>query len=68
MAFVLDFARLVPLHTAMKQGKWKRMLATGLSGKTIGLVGFGGIGQEVARRAGAFGAGAVLSPLLSIRK
>lgn len=56
MAFVLDFARLVPQQDmAMKQGHWKRMLATGLSGKTIGLVGFGGIGQEVARRAGAFG-------------
>ena len=56
MAFVLNFARLLPQQdAAMKQGKWQRMLAMGLSGKTIGLIGFGGIGQEVARRAGAFG-------------
>lgn len=55
MAFVLVLPGWYPAGMAMKQGKWKRMLATGLSGKTIGLVGFGGIGQEVARRAGAFG-------------
>ena len=56
MAFVLNFARLLPQQdAAMKQGKWQRMLAMGLSGKIIGLIGFGGIGQEVARRAGAFG-------------
>jgi D-3-phosphoglycerate dehydrogenase len=41
----------------MKQGKWekKRFLGTELRGKTLGIAGFGRIGQEVAPRARAFG-------------
>jgi D-3-phosphoglycerate dehydrogenase len=40
----------------MKQGKWekKKFLGSELRGKTLGLVGLGRIGQEVARRAAAF--------------
>jgi len=42
--------------TALKNGKWikKQLLGRELNGKTLGIVGFGRIGQEVARRALAF--------------
>ncbi|MFH1055834.1 MAG: hydroxyacid dehydrogenase [Candidatus Altiarchaeota archaeon] len=40
----------------MREGKWDRkMMGTELYGKTLGLVGFGRIGKEVASRAKAFG-------------
>jgi D-3-phosphoglycerate dehydrogenase len=57
-ALMLALARAVPAaDRAMKQGKWekKRFLGTELRGKTLGIVGFGHIGQEVAPRARAFG-------------
>ena len=41
----------------MKQGKWekKKFLGEEVRDKTLGLAGLGRIGQEVARRAAAFG-------------
>lgn len=38
-----------------RQGKWKRVTGHELAGKTIGIVGLGRIGREVATRAIAFG-------------
>ncbi len=40
---------------AVKNGQWKRKTGHELFGKTIGLVGLGRIGQEVVKRAVAFG-------------
>ncbi len=40
---------------SQKQGKWTNMVAQPLSGKTLGILGLGAIGQEVARLAGALG-------------
>jgi D-3-phosphoglycerate dehydrogenase len=57
MSFVLALARHVPAaDAAMKQGKWekKKFLGEEVQEKTLGLVGLGRIGQEVARRAEAF--------------
>ena len=57
-ALMLALARAVPAaDRAMKQGKWekKRFVGTELRGKTLGIAGFGRIGQEVAPRARAFG-------------
>ena len=57
-ALMLALARAVPAaDRAMKQGTWdkKRFLGTELRGKTLGIAGFGRIGQEVAPRARAFG-------------
>lgn len=50
--------RLVPAHTALVEADWalprlQRSL-TELSGKTLGIVGLGQIGRQVARRAAAF--------------
>jgi phosphoglycerate dehydrogenase-like enzyme len=58
-ALMLALAKqLIPAHTALVQADWalprlQRSL-TELSGKTLGIVGLGQIGQEVARRAAAF--------------
>ena len=58
VGFMLALARHVPAaDAAMKQGKWekKKFLGEELREKTLGLAGLGRIGQEVARRAAAFG-------------
>ena len=58
MALVLALARHIPAaDAAMKQGKWekKKFLGEEVRGKVLGLAGLGRIGQEVARRAAAFG-------------
>jgi len=49
--------QLVTAHVSMKDGKWlkKEIKRTELFGKTLGLLGAGLIGTEVARRAQAFG-------------
>ena len=55
---MLSLARSVPAADAtMKQGMWdkKKLSGAELRGKTLGLVGLGRIGQEVAARARAFG-------------
>ena len=38
----------------VKQGKWKRITGSELAGKTLGILGLGRIGKEVAKRARAF--------------
>src|SRR6187399_2222338 len=56
MGQVLALARHLPAaDAAMKQGKWekKKFLGEEVRDKTLGLVGLGRIGQEVARRAAA---------------
>ncbi len=58
LALMLSLARYVPRADAlMKQGKWekKSLQGTELRGKTLGVVGLGRVGMEVARRAQAFG-------------
>src|SRR5206468_9599956 len=58
LALMLALARSVPAaDRAMKDGRWekRRFLGTELRGKTLGVAGLGRIGQEVARRARAFG-------------
>ena len=57
-ALLLALARNVPSADAsIKAGEWdrKRFVGTELQGKTLGVVGFGRIGQKVAERARAFG-------------
>jgi D-3-phosphoglycerate dehydrogenase len=57
-AMLLSLARKVPqAHASMAAGKWDRKLFQGaeLAGKTLGVLGMGRIGTEVAKRAIAFG-------------
>jgi D-3-phosphoglycerate dehydrogenase len=58
LALLLALARHVPQADAsMKKGLWekKHLLGVELRSKTLGLVGLGNIGREVARLAQAFG-------------
>lgn len=55
MAYILYFARRIDLQKQyMQEGQWKRLMMPGVKSRTLGLVGFGGIGKEIARRAAAF--------------
>ncbi|MDD5645240.1 MAG: NAD(P)-dependent oxidoreductase, partial [bacterium] len=57
MALILSLARNIPqAHKSMLEGKWDRKKFKGieLSQKTLGIVGLGRIGTEVARRAKSF--------------
>ncbi len=58
VGLMLALARHLPAaDAAMKQGRWekKKFLGEELRDKTLGRAGLGRIGQEVARRARAFG-------------
>ena len=58
IGLLLASARSIsPAHAALKNGKWARSKYTGaeLFEKTLGIVGFGRIGQLVAARMQAFG-------------
>ncbi len=58
MALLLALARNVPqAHASLTAGKWERSKFSGveLYEKTLGILGFGRIGQLVAQRAKAFG-------------
>ena len=53
---MLCLARAIPrLDGAVKKGEWPRSEGTELAGKTLGIVGFGAIGKNLALRASAFG-------------
>ena len=54
IGLLVALARNIPqAHAALKQGRWERSTWGGieLEGKTLGVLGFGRIGQQVARRA-----------------
>ena len=56
-SMLMALARKIPQAAAsVKSGEWKRhdFLGTELNGKTLGVMGFGRIGREVAKRANAF--------------
>jgi len=56
---ILALDRRIPDNVAeLRAGRWNKRefsKAQGLHGRTLGILGFGSIGQEVARRAQAFG-------------
>jgi phosphoglycerate dehydrogenase-like enzyme len=55
-ALMLAVMRHVPQeHEAIRQGHWQTSLGVGLSGKTLGIIGLGRIGSQVARIGQAFG-------------
>src|SRR5438045_901072 len=54
IGLLLALSRHIPqAHAALAQGRWERSRFGGieLAGKTLGVLGFGRIGQQVARRA-----------------
>lgn len=62
MAFILYFARNIHTQNAsMHRGEWVRTMSCGAKSRTLGLVGFGGIGKEIAARAVPFGMNVIYS-------
>jgi D-3-phosphoglycerate dehydrogenase len=61
---ILALDRRIPDNAAeLRAGKWNKKeysKARGIYGKTLGLLGFGNIGQEMAKRAQAFGMNLVI--------
>jgi D-3-phosphoglycerate dehydrogenase len=56
LALLLALARSIPYHDRVaKGGKWSRVQGMELAGATMGIVGLGRIGREVALRAAALG-------------
>lgn len=56
-ALILGLARHIShANQSMKEGRWEKaaLVGNGLAGKTLGIIGFGRIGREVAKRAKAF--------------
>jgi D-3-phosphoglycerate dehydrogenase len=57
IALMLALARNIPqANNQLKSGVWQRekLLGTELRGKTLGIIGLGNVGSEVAKRAQAF--------------
>jgi D-3-phosphoglycerate dehydrogenase / 2-oxoglutarate reductase len=58
IGLLVALTRNIPqAHAALKQGRWERGAHAGieLADKTLGVLGFGRIGQQVARRAAGLG-------------
>jgi phosphoglycerate dehydrogenase-like enzyme len=55
-ALMLAVMRRIPQEReALRQGRWQTSIGVGLHGKTLGIIGLGRIGSQVARLAQAFG-------------
>ena len=69
VSMLLALARKIPqAHGSLHAGRWERskFVGTELFGKTLGIVGLGKIGTEVAKRAQSFGMRVIASdPFLS---
>jgi len=52
---MVSLLRMIPLMDhSLRQGSWNKMIGTQLSGKTVGIIGFGRIGRRVAELLSAF--------------
>jgi phosphoglycerate dehydrogenase-like enzyme len=52
---LLALARQIPAEVAaVREGNWQTQMGVGLTGKTLGIVGLGKIGSQIARYAQAF--------------
>lgn len=55
VGLMLSLARTIPLaHESTRAGAWPRLEGVSLEGKAVGLLGFGAIGRQVARRLHGF--------------
>ena len=57
LAMIMSLARMIPwAHASVHKGEWKRSKFTGIElfGKTLGIIGVGRVGGEIAKRARSF--------------
>ena len=57
LAMIMSLARMIPwAHASVHKGEWKRNIFTGIElyGKTLGIIGVGRVGGEIAKRARSF--------------
>lgn len=67
IAHMFSLARFVGIaNVTLREGKWEKKAYKGieLSGKTLGLIGFGRIAREVAKRANALGMDVIYTDIL----
>jgi len=61
-ALLLTFMKNIHLeYNITKTGGWEKYTGHEVAGKTIGIMGFGAIGKEVAKRAHAFGMNVIIA-------
>jgi D-3-phosphoglycerate dehydrogenase len=66
IALMLAAIRQIPLvDSGIKSGKWPRKLGREIHGRTVGIVGYGAIGREVARLVEALGARPIVYDVVS---
>ncbi len=72
IALLFALARLVPqAHASLRSGNWekKKFIGVEINGKTLGVIGLGRVGLEVARRAKGFGMKVLAyDPFISVEK
>ncbi|SVB41556.1 uncharacterized protein METZ01_LOCUS194410, partial [marine metagenome] len=55
-ALILVLARNITVeHQSVKEGIWQKEVGVGLKGKTLGIIGLGNLGSQVAKYGNAFG-------------
>lgn len=56
LALLFTFEKNVHLqHNSTQSGSWKRWVGNEIQGKTIGIIGLGAVGKELAKKASALG-------------
>lgn len=56
LALLLTFEKNIHLqHQSTQEGSWKRLIGNEVNGKTMGIIGLGAVGKELAKRSAAFG-------------
>lgn len=56
LGYILCFARKLPwMDRDIREGRWEKRKGAALHERTLGIIGVGNIGKEVARKARAFG-------------
>ena len=56
LGYILCFARKLPwMDRDIREGRWEKRMGAALHESTLGIIGVGNIGKEVARKARAFG-------------